>query len=112
MRVKEQGSLAQTAFAAGALVFLLALGSAAARAQTKTYVMKISLPTLHDTVHQVALNWAAAVEKDSGGKIKTEIYPASQLGSIPRQIEGTQFGSIQAVLVPPNSWSASTRVSK
>ena len=36
-----------------------------------------------------------------GGRIKAEVYPASQLGSIPRQIEGTQFGAIQCVVVPP-----------
>jgi TRAP-type transport system periplasmic protein len=29
------------------------------------------------------------------------VYPASQLGSIPRQIEGTQFGAIQAANIPP-----------
>jgi TRAP-type transport system periplasmic protein len=52
-------------------------------------------------VHQYAKNLAAAVEKDSGGRIKSEVYPASQLGSIPRQIEGTQFGSIQVAVIPP-----------
>ena len=46
-------------------------------------------------------NFAAAVERDSGGRIKAEVYPASQLGSIPRQIEGTQFGAIQAANIPP-----------
>ncbi len=46
-------------------------------------------------------NYFAAVEKDSGGRIKGQVYPASQLGSIPRQIEGTQFGSIQCEVVPP-----------
>jgi len=101
MRVEERGFLAQAAFAAGALVLSLALNSGTAQAQDQTYVMKITLPTLHDTVHQVALNWAAAIEKDSGGRIKPQVYPASQLGSIPRQIEGVQFGSIQALLVPP-----------
>jgi TRAP-type C4-dicarboxylate transport system substrate-binding protein len=30
--------------------------------------------------------------------MKAEIYPASQLGSSPRQIEGEQLGSIQIVL--------------
>jgi TRAP-type transport system periplasmic protein len=105
MRLKERGTTAQAVVAASALALSLALTSAAAcaqdKTQDKTYVMKISLPTLHDTVHQVALNWAAAVEKDSGGRIKAQVYPASQLGSIPRQIEGTQFGSIQALIVPP-----------
>jgi len=43
----------------------------------------------------------ATVEKDSGGRIKGEIYPASQLGSIPRQIEGVQFDSIQGWIGPP-----------
>ena len=46
-------------------------------------------------------DFAAAVERNSGGRIKPEIYPASQLGSIPRQIEGTQFGSIQVCINPP-----------
>ena len=98
MCVEKRGILGAVA---GALVLSLALTAGAARAQTKTYVMKITLPTLHDTVHQVALNWAAAVEKDSGGRIKPQVYPASQLGSIARQIEGVQFGSVQAALIPP-----------
>jgi len=72
-----------------------------ARAQDKTFVMKISLPTINDPSHQLAKNIAAAVEKDSGGRIKPEVYPASQLGAIPRQIEGTQFGAIQCTILPP-----------
>jgi len=72
-----------------------------AHAQAKTYTMKITLPTLNDPSYMFAKNYAAALEKDSGGRIKTEIYPASQLGSIPRQIEGTQFGAIQCALIPP-----------
>ena len=51
--------------------------------------------------HLLAKNFAAAVERDSGGRIKSEVYPASQLGSIPRQIEGVQFGAIQAAVIPP-----------
>ncbi len=73
-----------------------------AQAQDKTpYIMKISTPTIHDIPDTFAKNFGAAVEKDSGGRIKAEVYPASQLGSIPRQIEGTQFGAIQCEIVPP-----------
>jgi TRAP-type C4-dicarboxylate transport system substrate-binding protein len=79
--------------------YALTLG--AAHAQDKSYVMKISGPTINDTPHQYMKNYAAAVERDSGGRIKPEVYPASQLGSIPRQIEGTQFGAIQAANIPP-----------
>jgi TRAP-type C4-dicarboxylate transport system substrate-binding protein len=45
--------------------------------------------------------YAAAIERKSGGRIKAELYPGGQLGSIPRMIESTQFGAIQLVLAPP-----------
>jgi TRAP-type transport system periplasmic protein len=83
-----------------ALLASLALPPGTARAQ-QTYLMKISTPTIHDIPDTWARNFGAALEKDSGGRIKAQVYPASQLGSIPRQIEGTQFGSIQMEVVPP-----------
>jgi TRAP-type transport system periplasmic protein len=83
-----------------ALALAVALAAAPAMADPQ-YVMKITLPTIHETVHQYSMNLAARVEKDSGGRIKAEVYPASQLGSIPRQIEGVQFGSIQCAVIPP-----------
>src|SRR6202046_4881319 len=86
---------------AAALSLALALTFGAAQAQDKTYVMKVTLPTINDAPHHFAKDFAALVEKDSGGRIKGEVYPASQLGSIPRQIEGTQFGSIQGWVGPP-----------
>jgi TRAP-type C4-dicarboxylate transport system substrate-binding protein len=78
---------------------MLTLG--AAPAQDKTFLMKISTPTINDVPDTVARNLGAALEKDSGGRIKVEVYPASQLGAIPRQIEGTQFGAIQCSIIPP-----------
>ena len=93
--------IASLAARAGILGLALTLTFNAACAQDKTYTMKISLPTLNDPSHAFAKNYAEALEKDSGGRIKAQIFPLSQLGSIPRQIEGTQFGSIQCVAVPP-----------
>ncbi|HEY2529430.1 MAG TPA: TRAP transporter substrate-binding protein [Xanthobacteraceae bacterium] len=85
-----------------ALAFALLTPRFAARGQeAKTYVMKLSTATLNDTQHEWMKRFAAAVEKDSAGRIKGEVYAASQLGSIPRQIEGTQFGSIQGWIGPP-----------
>jgi len=72
-----------------------------AHAQDKTFTMKLSTATINDTQHEWFKRFAALVEKDSGGRIKAEIYPASQLGAIPRQIEGVQFGSIQGWMGPP-----------
>jgi TRAP-type transport system periplasmic protein len=97
----KQGRIARSIVAAGAFGAALALQFGAAQAQDKTYEMKISTPTINDTPDTFARNFLAAVEKDSGGRIKGQVYPASQLGSIPRQIEGTQFGSIQCEVVPP-----------
>jgi TRAP-type C4-dicarboxylate transport system substrate-binding protein len=74
----------------------------AAQAQAgKTFVMKLSTATINDTQHEWLKRFAALVEKNSNGRIKAEIYPASQLGSIPRQIEGVQFGSVQGWMGPP-----------
>jgi TRAP-type transport system periplasmic protein len=87
--------------AAAAFVLSLALPIGAAQAKPKTYLMKISVPTIHDIPNAWISGYAAALEKDSGGRIKVKIYPASQLGAIPRQIEGTQFGDIQCEVVPP-----------
>jgi TRAP-type C4-dicarboxylate transport system substrate-binding protein len=86
---------------AAAVILSFAVTCGARAADDKTYVMKITLATVDDDVHQFAKDYAVAVEKDSGGRIKTEVYPASQLGSIQRQVEGVQFGAIQASVIPP-----------
>jgi TRAP-type transport system periplasmic protein len=101
MRFTTGHKCVRLAVAAAVLVLSFALTQGAARAQDKTYTMKITLATINDQIHAFGKNFAAAIEKNSGGRIKTEIYPASQLGPIPRQAEGVQFGAIQCQLVPP-----------
>jgi TRAP-type transport system periplasmic protein len=63
--------------------------------------MKLGTATLNDAQHEWMKRYAVAIEKNSSGRIKAEVYPASQLGAIPRMIEGTQLGSIQAWVGPP-----------
>src|SRR5271170_1356633 len=101
MNTMKRGDIAPLVVAAAAFAVSVALTLGTACAEDKTYVMKITLPTINDGPHQLAKNFAAAVERDSGGRIKPEVYPASQLGSIPRQIEGVQFGAIQCAVIPP-----------
>lgn len=72
-----------------------------ARAEDKSYVMKISGPTINDAPHLFEKNLAPQSKRIRAVAIKAEVYPASQLGSIPRQIEDTQFGAIKAVNIPP-----------
>jgi TRAP-type C4-dicarboxylate transport system substrate-binding protein len=101
MNSMRRDFIAQGLATAGTIVMAMTLTLATGWAQDKTYVMKFTLPTLNDPSYQFTKNYAAAIERDSAGRIKTEIYPASQLGSIPRQIEGTQFGAIQCAVIPP-----------
>jgi TRAP-type C4-dicarboxylate transport system substrate-binding protein len=90
--------IARMPFVAG--IFCAIVASAPA-AYAQQFVMKLSTATINDTQHEWLKRFSALIEKNSGGKIKGEIYPASQLGSIPRQIEGVQFGSIQGWMGPP-----------
>src|SRR5580704_13081505 len=101
MMIMQRDFFARTAVAAGGIGLALTLAAGTVSAQDKIYTLKITLPTLNDPSYFFAKNYAAALEKDSGGRIKPEIYPASQLGTIPRQIEGVQFGAIQCALIPP-----------
>jgi TRAP-type C4-dicarboxylate transport system substrate-binding protein len=101
MNFKEPGMPPRSAIAAGAIAVALTLTFNAARADDKTYVMKLGTATINEAQHEWCKRFAAAVEKDSGGRIKGEIYPASQLGPIPREIEGVQFGAIQGYIGPP-----------
>lgn len=80
---------------------MLAAGTSAVWAQGAPAVMKIGTATLNDSQHEWMKIYAGLVEKETAGRIKVELYPASQLGAIPRMIEGTQFGSIQAYVGPP-----------
>jgi TRAP-type C4-dicarboxylate transport system substrate-binding protein len=83
---------------AAALIATLA-GSAAA--QDKSMTIKLATATLNDAQHEWMKRFAVAIEKNTNGRIKAEVYPASQLGAIPRMIEGTQLGSIQIWVGPP-----------
>jgi len=92
------------ALGAAALAMLLTAATAARaqdKAQDKTYVMKIGTPTVNDTPENFVKLFAPLVEKDSGGRIKIELYSASKLGPMAREIEGLQFGAIECAIIPP-----------
>lgn len=79
---------------------LLALAGGAAlapivRAQGNPVVMKVAAATINDVIHHWMKTFKAAVEARAPGRIKVELYPASQLGAIPRMVEGVAFGTIE-----------------
>ena len=76
---------------------LLALAPQPAAAQS---VMKLASATINDGQHEWQKLFVAALQKRIGDKVKTEIYPASQLGAIPRMAEGVSLGTIEAFITP------------
>lgn len=89
----------RNALSAAALALALAAlhPSAAAAAD---FVMKFGTATMNETQHQYIKFYKEALEQASKGRIEVQIYPNSQLGPIPREIEGVQLGSIQAYIGP------------
>jgi TRAP-type C4-dicarboxylate transport system substrate-binding protein len=71
------------------------VGLAPVRAQDAPVVMKIASATINDVIHHWMKTFKAAVEARAGGRIKVELYPASQLGAIPRMVEGAALGTIE-----------------
>ena len=90
----------RTAAAAVVAVALLAWVAPTAPAAAAEFVMKFGTATMNEGQHQFLKFYKEQVEKASGGRIEVQIYPGSQLGPIPREIEGVQLGSIQGYIGP------------
>jgi TRAP-type C4-dicarboxylate transport system substrate-binding protein len=84
------------AAAAAALGYLALMAPASAA----DFVMKFGTATMNEGQHQFIKFYKEEVEKASNGRIEVQIYPNSQLGPIPREIEGVQLGNIQGYIGP------------
>jgi C4-dicarboxylate-binding protein DctP len=80
-----------------ALAWVLAAGSVAAQQQ---FTMKVSSASLNDVNHEIMKALKAGIESRSGGRIKVDLYPASQLGPLPRTIEGVALGTVEMEFPP------------
>jgi len=78
----------------------LAAAGAPAAAQAADVAMKITTATVSDAQHEWMKLYAARVQKRLGDKIKIDLFPAGQLGAIPRMVEGLQLGTIEAFVTP------------
>ena len=72
---------------------VLALATVVGTAHAQ-HTMKLSTSTSGDALVEWLNTFAKGVNASSGGKIKAEVYPASQLGSIPRTIEGVDIAHL------------------
>ncbi|MCL4768059.1 MAG: TRAP transporter substrate-binding protein [Hyphomicrobiaceae bacterium] len=57
------------------------------------------------THHQAALQWKALVEQRTGGKLKVQVFPSSQLGSGIQMVEQVQAGAVEVAILP-TAWIA------
>ena len=88
----------RASFVAAGVLAALAAHPAAAQ---KTYEIKIGFVTINDSNHRSSELLKAALEKRTEGKLKVKIFPAAQLGIIPRQLEGIQLGTQAFFFTPP-----------
>ncbi len=82
---------------AAGLGLVLAAGTAAAQSPI---VFKFGTQTQNDVQHEYMKLFKTKVEAATKGKVRVDLFPASQLGPFPRQIEGLRLGNIQAITGP------------
>ncbi|MEK9684403.1 MAG: TRAP transporter substrate-binding protein [Rhodospirillaceae bacterium] len=69
-----------------ALVASMNLQSSAVQAQSVTLKLHVFVPPPANPFKTFLAPWAKKVEKDSGGKLKIQLYPSMQLGGKPTQL--------------------------
>ncbi|MBQ0957877.1 TRAP transporter substrate-binding protein [Ideonella sp. 4Y11] len=83
----------------------LLLGALPAQAQVTTIKFSHFLAPNSNFHKNVAEPWCAAIEKDSGGKLKCQLYPALQLGGTPPQLADQVKNGVADVVWTSPSYS-------
>lgn len=90
-------SITRRGWFAGALAAVAMMLGGAATAQS---TMKLASATINDVQHEWQKEFAKEMAARVGDAVTVEIYPASQLGAIPRMSEGVLLGTIEAFTTP------------
>jgi TRAP-type transport system periplasmic protein len=100
--VLKSGSWTLRSRAVAAALFGLALVGLQPtdKAAAAEFTMKFGTATFKESQHQFILFYKEALEKASKGRIEVGVYPRSELGPIPRMIDGLQLGTIEAYIGP------------
>ncbi|MEX2036666.1 MAG: TRAP transporter substrate-binding protein [Xanthobacteraceae bacterium] len=86
--------------ALGAVALAFAGGLPSTPAAAADFTMKFGTATFNESQHEFIKFYKEALEKASGGRIEVKIHPRSELGPIPRMIDGLQLGTIEAYIGP------------
>jgi TRAP-type transport system periplasmic protein len=89
-----------TILKAAALSTVLALLPLSMHQAAAGSTMKLATATINDVQHEWQKVFAVELKNRVGDAVITEIYPASQLGAIPRMAEGVLLGTIEAFTTP------------
>ena len=73
------------------------------------HAMRIGLASVNDVQHELANKFAEEINKRTQGQIKAEVFPAAQLGAIPRQVENVKLGAQAAFISPPGFFAGLNR---
>ncbi|MDQ0317409.1 TRAP transporter substrate-binding protein [Amorphus orientalis] len=92
-----RNSIGPALLGALALIAVPATWTAPAAAQS---TLKLASATINDVQHEWQKVFAEKLKEKVGDQVTTEIYPASQLGPIPRMSEGVLLGTIEAFTTP------------
>ena len=69
-------------------------------ASGQDFTMKIGTATINDTQHEWMKRFEQRVEAKAGSRIRIDLFPLDQLGTIPRAVEGMQLGTVEAYVTP------------
>lgn len=83
---------------------VLAAGVMSVPAQAQQ-TMRIGMVTINDAQHTFGMKYAEELQKRTKNAIKVEVFPAAQLGGIPRQIENLKIGAQGGFISPPGFFS-------
>lgn len=82
----------------GLLIATTSMGRRAVAQQAP--LMKMASATINDVQHEWLRRFQTALQGRVGERLRSEIYPASQLGAIPRMVEGLLLGTIESFVTP------------
>ena len=99
---KRREFLKYTAAATGAAALGVNAPAQAQRARVFRFGHMLPADTLYNKAIVV---FADEAGKLSGGKMKIDIYPSSQLGTIPEMLSATQVGSLTLTMAVPAWYS-------
>lgn len=92
------------------LLSTLAIGALGwSTAAFAAHELRIGFVTINDPQHELAKKYKEVLEARTKGEITVKIFPAAQLGKIPRQIENLKLGAQGGFVSPPGFLSGINR---